>query len=381
MQITFTKQQIRHFLISHYGLDQLDNFGKGKTGILAYITHVGSLQQDPLNIIGTNPDIILASRISDYHPELLRKLLYSDGTLMEGWDKEFSIYPTQDWTAFANIREASGNGALATIRYRKQEEALALIEEVKKKLTTSDSPLSAQDLQLGKSTTSRWGSADLGNIALTFLWSKGEAVIAERNERRKFYKSSTYLPQENAFDNFDDFLDWYVLRRLSGLGAYWAKNGAAWQGHFLTDRKIALERLEKFDKIVKITVEDLKTPLYLTRENYQKLVKICADNGTHNQLRFIAPLDNLIWDRKFIKEIFDFDYVLEVYKPVEKRLYGYYVLPILYGDSFIGRLEPDRDKSRNNTLQIKNLWFENESYDTAEIRAKIEKEVARYNQI
>ncbi len=94
MQTTFTKQQIRHFLISHYGLDKLDNFGRGKSGVLAYITHVASLQQDPLNIIGTNPDIILASRISDYRPELLRELLYSDGKLMEGWDKEFSIYPT-----------------------------------------------------------------------------------------------------------------------------------------------------------------------------------------------------------------------------------------------------------------------------------------------
>lgn len=55
------------------------------------------------------------------------------------------------------------------------------------------------------------------------------------------------------------------------------------------------------------------------------------------RVRFIAPLDNIIWDRKFVKEIFDFEYIWEVYKPEKLRQYGYYVLPILLGDKLIAR--------------------------------------------
>ncbi len=71
----------------------------------------------------------------------------------------------------------------------------------------------------------------------------------------------------------------------------------------------------------------------------------------------LAPLDNLLWDRRFIKELFDFYYVWEVYKPLAERRYGYYVLPILYGDRFVARFEPGRDK-KSGALIIKQWWWE-----------------------
>jgi len=71
----------------------------------------------------------------------------------------------------------------------------------------------------------------------------------------------------------------------------------------------------------------------------------------------LAPLDNLLWDRRFVEELFDFYYIWEVYKPVAERRYGYYVLPVLYGDRFIARFEPGQDK-KNKTLIIKKWWWE-----------------------
>ena len=73
--------------------------------------------------------------------------------------------------------------------------------------------------------------------------------------------------------------------------------------------------------------------------------------------RILAPLDNLLWDRRLVKELFDFDYRWEVYKPQSERKYGYYVLPVLYGDRFIARFEPGYDK-KSKTLVIKNWWWE-----------------------
>jgi hypothetical protein len=71
----------------------------------------------------------------------------------------------------------------------------------------------------------------------------------------------------------------------------------------------------------------------------------------------MAPLDNLLWDRRMLKEIFDFEYKWEVYVPADKRRYGYYVLPVLYGDRFVARFEPGYDKQQG-ILTIKGWWWE-----------------------
>jgi uncharacterized protein YcaQ len=85
------------------------------------------------------------------------------------------------------------------------------------------------------------------------------------------------------------------------------------------------------------------------------------------QAAIIAPLDNLMWDRELINALFGFNYRWEVYKPVKDREYGYYVLPVLYGDRFIARFEPGRDK-KNDSLLIKNWWWEKDIDVTQDIQ-------------
>ncbi|MBA2756935.1 MAG: winged helix DNA-binding domain-containing protein, partial [Chloroflexi bacterium] len=72
---------------------------------------------------------------------------------------------------------------------------------------------------------------------------------------------------------------------------------------------------------------------------------------------FLAPLDPLVWDRDFLRRCYDFDYVWEVYVPAPKRRWGYYVLPILFGDRLVGRIEPRIDR-RANALRILDVWWE-----------------------
>lgn len=377
----FSKEEIRHYLVQHYSLDSLDACGKGKKGILNYISRVSCIQQDPLNIIGTNMDIIFFSRFSEYQPELLYQMLYEDRLLIEGWDKEACVYPSKEWGKYAFVRQESEKGSLATLRYRNQEEALKYVDDVIEKLETSSLPISSRELNLGKALGNRWGSADLGNIVLSYLWSRGDVIISKREERRKFYKISHDLPVESHFEKKEEFLEWYIYRRLMGMGIYWLKNGSGWLGHYMNERQRIIKKLIDSGKVIEVNVQGVNVPLYITVENYKKLLCLCESNYAPSPLRFIAPLDNFIWDRKFVKEIFDFEYVWEVYKPVEKRKYGYYVLPILYQDQFIGRIEPSRDKERKNTFEIKNIWFESEEYNIPEINEKIVSEVERYNNL
>lgn len=91
----------------------------------------------------------------------------------------------------------------------------------------------------------------------------------------------------------------------------------------------------------------------------------------------IAPLDNLLWDRKHIKALFDFDYKWEVYTPKPQRKYGYYVLPLLYGDRFIGRAEAIRNSSKG-ALEVKNIWYEDGFIPDDKARKDIEKCFERF---
>ena len=87
------------------------------------------------------------------------------------------------------------------------------------------------------------------------------------------------------------------------------------------------------------------------------LIVAAGVNGAPPAATFIGPLDNLIWDRDLIRWLFDFDYTWEVYKPAAQRKYGHYVLPVLYGDRFIARVEPIFDR-KARVLTVVNWWWE-----------------------
>lgn len=106
--------------------------------------------------------------------------------------------------------------------------------------------------------------------------------------------------------------------------------------------------------IEEIEIEGLSDRFYVPKEATQ------LTNQIVDKIAFIAPLDNLIWDRDFIEMLFDFKYRWEVYTPKNKRLYGYYVLPVLYKDQFIGRIEFAKHRL-NDELKILNYVQETQS--------------------
>jgi uncharacterized protein YcaQ len=123
------------------------------------------------------------------------------------------------------------------------------------------------------------------------------------------------------------------------------------------ERKAALSRLLKQGRVVEVSVDGVRLPLYMRSEDRVTLNKILDCSPPLSRAVIVAPLDNLLWDRGLVEELFGFHYRWEVYKPVAERRFGYYVLPILYGDRFVARFEPGRDK-KNGDLVIKKWWWE-----------------------
>jgi hypothetical protein len=123
-------------------------------------------------------------------------------------------------------------------------------------------------------------------------------------------------------------------------------------------------------KAIEVYVQGVKIPLYMRSEDRAELDSVMESDPPLPRAVILAPLDNLLWEREVVRQLFEFDYTWEVYKPVNERRYGYYVLPILYGDRFIARFEPGRDK-KNSALIIKNWWWESGFTSSEQMRAAL----------
>jgi uncharacterized protein YcaQ len=123
-------------------------------------------------------------------------------------------------------------------------------------------------------------------------------------------------------------------------------------------RRAALRRLVERGQAAAVGVEELPGRVFFIRTaDLPALEALDREPPPPPQAAIVGPLDNLMWDRALLRWVFDFDYVWEVYKPAAQRRYGYYVLPVLYGDRFIARFDPAFDK-RKRELTIANWWWE-----------------------
>jgi uncharacterized protein YcaQ len=149
------------------------------------------------------------------------------------------------------------------------------------------------------------------------------------------------------------------------VGLLWNRNGGGWLGQYLenkTTRTKAITELAEAGTLLRVQVEDETEPFWMREADAWQLEGGTASNassvgGTGQPVRVLAPLDNLIWDREMARRLFGLDYSWEVYVPVHKRKYGYYVLPVLMGDRFVGRFEPEPQRG-DAPLQIRRWWWE-----------------------
>lgn len=162
----------------------------------------------------------------------------------------------------------------------------------------------------------------------------------------------------------------YIKRRIRSVGMLWGKNSSAWLGHVIkrgTERQPVLNDLVLHHELVPIKIEGVKDTVYISTADFALL------NEPHqydNIAKIIAPLDNMLWDRSLVEQIFNFKYTWEVYLPASKRKYGYYVLPVLYKNQFVARFEPQK-LSTDSELVIRQWWWEPGLKVTPEIKEAV----------
>jgi len=383
--MTITKEEARKFLIHYHGLDDSNTF-VGEEGVLKYMKRVGCIQYDPLNVVGRNSDLVLQSRVQGYSASILEKLLYEDRSLIDGWDKMMAIYSREDWPFFHRLRERKDIGIRGTLENRNSIEALELTGEIRE-ILLEQGPMLSSKINLGSAGKGRWGHRKLSSAAMDYMFNVGELGIRAKKNTQKIYDLiENLLPKEllehpEPFATDREFYKWYVKRRVGSLGLIWGRNGGGWLGHFLSDKKLRLSVLSELveeKSLITLEVEGLDEVFYIRKEDYGILESL--RNSVENSVkvaRFLAPLDNLLWDRTMVEKIFDFTYTWEVYVPVVKRKYGYYVLPVLYGNQLVARFEPEKQRG-NEPLEIKNWWWEENIPVTEEMKEAVESCLKRF---
>ena len=384
---TITKQQAKQFILSKQGLIGQYRF-IGKDGAYDYVRQAGCIQFDPVDVCGKNAELTLQSRVKNFKKTMLYDLLYEDRKLVDYADKELSIWPSEDWPYFSSYRERSRKlGRSFNGLQKLEKQAIEYIE--------ANGPVSSDSLPIEGEiywhSSMHWSGnwhkkSQAARSVLEQLYTDGVLIIHHKKGSRKYYDlAGKYLPgpildAENPCKNEEEFTAWRVLRRIGAVGLLWDKNSTAFLGIDINaeKRKMILESLTAQGKICSVAVQGIKQTFYYRSEDDPLMGSIVDGSADLKpRMSFIAPLDPLMWDKSLILALWDYQYSWEIYTPAEKRKYGYYTLPILSGDRFVGRIEavPDR---KGKVLMVKGLWWEPGIRQTKKLNIELEKTLIRF---
>lgn len=319
------------------------------------IDRLGTVQYDPLNPVGRNADLVFQARIPGYQVDDWQQAAYTKRILYDAWDKQACLVPVSDWPMRALVREKFRP-------YHDREILEADPEGASKILAAIDEqgPLSSLEFEdrtrFGEQGS--WNGSTRTKRILRSLWACGELVTHHRKGGRHYYeRPQRVIPAKHFEDTplVDEaaYFRWIMMRRYQATGILRPTAEAAiWSACNETPkRKLALAQLLEAGLLTQLQIGELAGPYYVQTS----ALKLLHEPLSNPRVIFLGPLDSLLWDRRSLLQIFDFDYIWEVYKPAEQRKWGYYVLPIFYGDRFVARVDSRLEKG---VWTISNWWWE-----------------------
>lgn len=375
--IRISREQACRFLLRRNGLLGPEAFC-GKEGVRAYIGQAGCVQYDPIDVCGRSHELALLARVKGFSRGLLYDLLYRERTLIDYFDKNMCILCVEDWPSLGFLRE---HFRLHT-RAREAVEAVAgpLMQRIHEA-----GCLSARELDMQEKVDWPWGAATLGRAALETLYFRGDLVIHHKTGTVKSYALAAdclpayLLEAPPPFAGEAERQMWQVMRRIGAVGLLWNAPSDAWLGVAGLNAQLrgaAFEALARLGVVLPVEVEGIRLPLFALAEDLP-LLQACREPGMEERrVRLLPPLDCMLWDRRLIDKLFGFSYKWEVYTPREQRRYGYYVLPVLYGEAFAGRVEPVADREAGR-LVIRAFWPEANVRVTSRLLWALEDELER----
>ncbi len=360
--VNLPSQASRRLFLGAQGL--LENPARRATrpALLRLVQGLGFVQMDTINVAGRAHDLTLFSRLSGYRPRQLQTLLEADRSLFEGWTHDASAVPTPwypHWKRrFALDRDriqrhAWWQNLLGPETERVCAHVLARI--------SAEGPLGSADFDHPEKRGPWWGWKPQ-KAALDYLWRTGVLAIAARvNFHKRYDLAERVLPEAHARPEPDPeaHLEWACATAMERLGVFTAKELAGFWGAIeASEARRWCQDALKDGRIVSVRLEGADgsepQPAFALADWQQRLANLPeAPEG----IRLLCPFDPVLRDRSRALRRFGFDYRFEAFTPSSKRIYGYYVMPLLEGERLVGRLDPKLHRDRG-VLEVRGLWWE-----------------------
>jgi len=333
-------------------------FPKGKSGVLSVIEKLGYVQIDTISVIERAHNHTLWSRLPDYSTEMLNELLSVDRKIFEYWGHAMSYLPMSDYRHYIRQMKRFHDP------YSKWEkERLAKYGHLMKpalERIRAEGPLSSKDFESIPVTERKmWENPKPFKVALEMLFWQGEIMVSERrNFQRVFDLTERVLPDDtDTTTPTDDEVGRFLVRRA--LSAYSIAREKEITEHIFAAKKDVIKKsiaeMIESGEVISIEVKGVEKPDYCAlTELFNSPPKPKKRKPT---VHILSPFDNLVIQRERIERLFGFDYKIECYVPPKKRVYGYFVLPILLGEEFVARMDAKADRKKK-TLIVRNLVFE-----------------------
>jgi uncharacterized protein YcaQ len=363
MPLQIPADHARRFLVTRHLLAPPRALPARPSSVLEAVERLGLLQFDPLEVPGArNHDLVLHARIGGYRREWCEDLLYGPKRrLIELYNKSLNILPLDELPHYRVTWDRNAPELDGGILKDQSDVATAVLAKL-----ATDGPLStAAFSEHGHAVDWWWAPTRASRAVMEALFVAGRIGIARRNGNRRYYDLIERLVPVDLLklrESEEDAMTHRLLSRFRATGMTSPTGGT--QGEVMYSAGSTAERVRRTARLVDagellpVDVEGFKGTRYILAAE-EPILDATADPAALTPgVSFLAPLDPLIWDRKgLLRGLFGFDYLWEVYVPEAKRRWGYYVLPILYGDRFIGRIEPRLDR-KAKALNIVGIWFE-----------------------
>ena len=347
----------RRLMVAALGLDGRPRRRARKADVLAAIRRMGVLQIDTIHVVARSPYLVLFSRLGAYRPVWLEELL-AEGALFEYWAHEASFVPIEDFPLFRH-RMIDPGGLGWKYSHAWVEKHRDQVEKVRAHIREHGAVRSAELGQREPGAAGWWGWKP-EKRALEMLFSAGELMIARRERFQRVYDlRERVLPDwdDSRLPPLEEVERTLVSKAVHALGVA----TEAWIGdYFRMGRKVAAARARELaatGALRTVEVEGWKDVAYVHPDRLP-LLEAAARGGLRARLTtFLSPFDPLVWDRSRALQVFDFDYRLECYTPAPKRVYGYFVLPLLHRGRLVGRMDAKAHRAQGE-FEAKALYLE-----------------------
>ncbi|MGW0913147.1 winged helix-turn-helix domain-containing protein [Streptomyces sp. NPDC002784] len=309
-----------------------------RSGVRGVLRHLGAVQLDTISVLARSHELIPYARLGAVGRKTVEDAYWKDTHAFEYWSHAACILPVEEWPHFAFRRRAYRNRP-----HWGHELPDGAYDQVIKQLTT-EGPLTATELG-GAKKTSDWWDWSGSKVAVERALMYGEVVCVERRGWKRVYDlAERAIPEALLHDELDDTECLRRLVRLAGRSLGVGTRADIADYHRLKGEQVAAVIADS--GLIPVTVEGWAKPAWADPE------ALAAPPRGRHRTTLLSPFDSLIWERARTERIFGFTHRLEAYVPRQKRVHGYFAMPVLAGGRLVGRVDPAREGSTLVAKQV-----------------------------